>query len=58
MGVDEYEIVVRADAPPGPHVIEVGMYEPGNLVRLPVFDPTGTAGDQILLGEIQILSGK
>ncbi len=52
--VDEYEIVVQDDSPPGRHVIEVGMYDPGNLQRLSVFDPTGAIGDRILLGEIKV----
>jgi hypothetical protein len=56
--VDEYEIEVHGDAPPGRHVIEVGMYNPANnMQRLQVFDPTGTAGDRILLGEVQVVDG-
>ncbi|MBN1582536.1 MAG: hypothetical protein JXA89_17640 [Anaerolineae bacterium] len=50
--VDEYEIVIQDGTPPGKHTIEIGMYDPGNLQRLPVFDPTGAIGDRILLGEV------
>jgi hypothetical protein len=52
--VDEFEIAVHADAPPGSYVVEVGMYDPANLQRLPVLDPTGAAGDRILLGSVQV----
>jgi hypothetical protein len=52
--VDEYEIVIDADASPGRLQIEVGMYDPGNLQRLPVSDPTGAIGDRILLAEVQV----
>jgi hypothetical protein len=52
--VDEYDIVVKPDTPPGRHAIEVGMYDPANLQRLRVLDPAGAVGDRVLLGEIQI----
>lgn len=64
--VDEYEIVVQDGSLPGTHAIEVGMYDPTNMQRLPVYDPTGKIasepageiageiGDRILLGEITI----
>jgi hypothetical protein len=52
--VDEYDIEIQADAQPGAHVIEVGMYDPANLERLPVLDPTGAVGDRILLGNVRI----
>ena len=52
--VDAYEIQVQPDAPPGTHVIEVGMYDPTNVQRLPVLDPSGATGDRILLGSISI----
>ena len=54
--VDAYEIPIRADAPPGAHVIEVGMYDPGTLQRLSVLDPTGAVGDRILLGDVQVVA--
>jgi hypothetical protein len=53
--VDEYEIVIQDEASPGRHAIEIGMYDPTNLERLPVFDPTGAIGDRILLGEIDVI---
>jgi hypothetical protein len=52
--VDEYTIQIQADAPPGAHVIEVGMYDPSNVRRLPVIDPSGTTGDRVLLGNVQV----
>ena len=52
--VDEYDIAIRPDTPPGTHVIEVGMYDPTNLQRLSVLDPTGAVGDRILMGNVEI----
>jgi hypothetical protein len=52
--VDEYDIEIQPGASPGVHVIEVGMYDPANLQRLPVLDPTGAVGDRILLGNVQV----
>jgi hypothetical protein len=52
--VDEYTILVQPDAPPGTYVIEAGMYDPANLQRLPVLDPTGASGDRVLLGSVQV----
>jgi hypothetical protein len=52
--IDEYDITIQLDGPPGTHVIEVGMYDPSNLQRLSVLDPAGAVGDRVLLGEIQV----
>lgn len=53
--VDEYDIAVDADALPGPHVIEVGMYDPADLRRLPILDSGGAIiGNRVVLEEIQI----
>jgi hypothetical protein len=52
---DEYEIVVKPDAPPGQYVIEVGMYLPQSGQRLPVLDEAGQVqGDRILLETVEI----
>ncbi len=52
--VDDYEIRVDTGAPPGSYMIEVGMYDPETMARLPVSDPGGTSGDRVLLGRITI----
>jgi hypothetical protein len=52
--VDSYDIPVAGDAAPGPYVIEVGMYDPATMQRLPVLDPTGALGDRVLLGRVQV----
>jgi hypothetical protein len=51
---DEYEIFVKAEAPPGEYQIEVGMYDAATGQRLPVFDEDGSPlpGDRILLDQI------
>ena len=53
--VDRYDIAIRSDAPPGTHVIEVGMYDPVTMQRLSVLDPSGALGDRILLGQIRVV---
>jgi 4-amino-4-deoxy-L-arabinose transferase-like glycosyltransferase len=48
--VDEYEIVIQADTPPGEYVLETGMYDLATMGRLPVLDDEGVVvGDRILL---------
>ena len=52
---DEYEIVVKPDAPTGQYVIEVGMYLPQSGERLPVLDELGQVeGDRVLLEMVEI----
>jgi hypothetical protein len=48
---DEYEIAVHPDAPAGEYQIEVGMYDPETMGRLPTFDEAGSPlhDDHILL---------
>ncbi|MCR4407469.1 MAG: glycosyltransferase family 39 protein [Anaerolineae bacterium] len=54
--VDEYDIQVDADAPPGHYQIEIGMYDPRTVVRLPVFDADGVRlpEDRILLVQMEV----
>jgi hypothetical protein len=52
--VDEYALDIEPDAPPGTYMIEVGMYDPATMQRLPVLDPAGAVGDRVLLGNVQI----
>jgi hypothetical protein len=47
---DVYELIVRGDAPPGPHRLEVGMYAAETGDRL----PTGTPDDAITLQTITV----
>lgn len=48
--VDEHEITVQGDAPPGEFVIETGMYDLSTMLRLPVLNAEGAVvGDRILL---------
>jgi len=50
---DEYEVPIRAGAPPGQYVIEIGMYDRYTGERLQVLDANGkpVEGDRILLGQ-------
>jgi hypothetical protein len=55
---DNYALTVAADADPGLHVVEVGMYSWITGERLPVIDP-GTKeslGDRVLLGTIEVIA--
>jgi mannosyltransferase len=55
---DNYALTVAADATPGPHVLEVGMYLLETRDRLPIHDPdTGALlGDRILLGTVEVMA--
>lgn len=54
--VDNYDLTIKPDAPPGPYQIEVGMYDPDTVARLPVADAHGKpVGDRVLLGAIQVV---
>lgn len=57
---DEYEIAIRADAPPGEYQIEVGLYDAVSGQRLPVFDEGGTRlpGDRILLDQVVVVQSE
>jgi hypothetical protein len=53
--VDEYELVVKPDAPGGDYILEIGMYEEGTGQRLYVLDEDGrVVGDRILLEKVRI----
>jgi hypothetical protein len=55
--VDAYEVPLDLDAPPGTYRIEVGMYDPREMARLPIVDEEGEplASDRYLLPEEVIL---
>ena len=49
-------LVVDADAPPGKHAIEIGLYVAETGLRLPVLDAAGqVTGDRILVSEVQVV---
>ncbi len=53
--VDEYEIAVRPEAPPGEHVLEIGMYSAATWERLPVLDEEGQELDnRIFLTKVMV----
>lgn len=47
--IDEYELVVEAEAPPGEYVLEVGMYDASTGERLQAMDMEGRVGDNRIL---------
>jgi mannosyltransferase len=52
---DAYEFSVAHNAGAGTYHIEIGMYDPTNLKRLPTFDANGSpTGDRIVFGELRI----
>jgi hypothetical protein len=53
--VDHYDLAIPADAPPGPYVVELGMYNAQNSARLPILDSAAkVTGDRIILTTIQV----
>ncbi len=56
--IDEYELVVEADAPPGEYLLEVGMYDAFTGERLPALDMEGKVLDNriVLPTRIQVLA--
>ena len=52
--VDEYHIPLDGDAPAGNYHIEMGMYDPATVVRLPVFATDGSRlpDDRVLLENV------
>jgi hypothetical protein len=52
---DPYEIALDPEALEGEYVVEIGMYDPETLERLPVYDARGGAqGDRILLDSVSV----
>jgi hypothetical protein len=54
--VDEYDIPIQPDAPPGQYIIEVGMYQVETGQRLPIINQNGQTIDDrvVLLEEITV----
>jgi len=53
--VDQFEVPVQPDAPPGQYVIEVGMYRAETGQRLPIINQKGqVVGDRVLLEEVTV----
>jgi len=52
---DVYEIALDPETPRGEYVVEIGMYDPETMERLPVYDARGTVqGDRILLSSVNV----
>ncbi|MCR4408204.1 MAG: hypothetical protein NUW24_15005 [Anaerolineae bacterium] len=48
--VDKYDIALEIGAPPGKYALELGMYDPATVERLPIRGEDGTdLGDRVLL---------
>jgi len=54
--VDEYDIPLRGDAPPGEYTIEIGMYDLISGERLAAFDEEGAqlADDRVILTKVEV----
>lgn len=54
--VDEYDIPVRGDAPPGEYTIEIGMYDLISGERLAAFDAEGErlVDDSVILTKVEV----
>ena len=52
---EEYPLVVSPEAPPGRYQIEVGLYLPATMERLPVLDANGQPVEtRVLLCEVRV----
>ena len=55
---DEYEVPIKAGAPPGEYTIEIGMYEASTGERLQVRGEGGDVeGNRIVLHKIEVPRG-
>jgi hypothetical protein len=53
--VDRYAISLDPEAPPGDYAVEVGLYHPATLERLPVLDDRGQpVADRVILTTLQV----
>ena len=53
---DEHRFQIAADAQPGPHLLEIGLYDPATGARLPLLDEQGNViGDRVLLEETPVV---
>jgi hypothetical protein len=53
--VDNYAILLDPGAPPGAYSIEIGLYDPAMLERLPVLDEQGQAvADHLVLDRVRV----
>ncbi|TEU15319.1 MAG: DUF2079 domain-containing protein [Anaerolineales bacterium] len=53
--VDEYDIPIQTDTPPGQYTLEIGMYQLETGQRLEVRGGPEGEGDRILLGKVEVL---
>jgi hypothetical protein len=53
---DRYGLLIPQNIPPGEYALEVGMYDPVTLVRLPVRDESGARvpDDRVLLSTVRV----
>ncbi|MDH7487607.1 MAG: glycosyltransferase family 39 protein [Anaerolineae bacterium] len=55
---DEHRLQISAEAAAGPHLLEVGLYDPATGERLPLLDEQGNViGDRVLLEETPVVVG-
>jgi hypothetical protein len=53
--VDRYAIPLDPEMPPGDYVVEIGLYNPATLERLPVLDDRGQSiADHVILTKLEI----
>jgi mannosyltransferase len=55
--VDSYAILLDPRAPEGEYTIEIGLYDPATLARLPVLGDQGQiVADHVVLGQVTVVS--
>jgi hypothetical protein len=55
---DRYGLLIPANVPPGEYTIQVGMYDPATLARLPVIDADGKRIEEnrVILGSVRVVA--
>jgi len=55
---DRYGLLIPPHTPPGEYLIEIGMYDPATLTRLPVFDEKGNRlpDERVILGTVRVVA--
>ncbi len=54
---DRYGLLIPPGIPPGDYLIEIGMYDPATLARVPAFDENGKRleDDRVILGMVRVV---
>ncbi len=49
-----HPVLVRPETPPGPYHVQLGLYNPDTLLRLPIVTGAGGTSDRVWVGDVQV----